>query len=36
MQSSPGGNAGFEAAPFKLTAEHVEVMGESGFRRYVR
>jgi len=25
--SSPGGNLGFEAAPFKLTAEFVEVMG---------
>jgi phosphatidylinositol 4-kinase len=27
LTNSPGGNAGFEAAPFKLTAEMVAVLG---------
>jgi len=27
LSNSPGGNMGFEAAPFKLTTEYVEVMG---------
>jgi phosphatidylinositol kinase/protein kinase (PI-3 family) len=27
LESSPGGNLGFEAAPFKLPLEYVEVLG---------
>lgn len=37
LTNSPGGNAGFESAPFKLTAEFADVMGgprSSLFRAY--
>lgn len=27
LESSPGGNFGFEAAPFKLPLEYIEVLG---------
>ena len=39
LASSPGKNAGFEAAPFKLTGEFVNLMGGSrsaSFRRFRR
>ena len=32
--SSPGGNLGFEAAPFKLTADFVEVIGDENKRKF--
>mmetsp|Transcript_8429 Transcript_8429/g.22509 ORF Transcript_8429/g.22509 Transcript_8429/m.22509 type:complete len:687 (-) Transcript_8429:517-2577(-) len=37
LTNSPGGNAGFEKAPFKLTKQMVELMGgikSGGFRRF--
>lgn len=35
MICSPGGNVNFESAPFKLTEEHIEVMGgEEGSEAY--
>jgi len=34
LGASPGGNMGFEAAPFKLTAEFVEVMGGTNSRLF--
>ena len=34
VAKTPGGNLAFEAAPFKLTAEMVELMG--GVNRYTQ
>jgi hypothetical protein len=37
LEKTPGGNISFEAAPFKLTSEYVDVMGglESvGFQKF--
>jgi phosphatidylinositol 4-kinase len=37
LEKTPGGNIGFEAAPFKLTTEYVTVMGgesSDGFKKF--
>jgi phosphatidylinositol 4-kinase len=37
IEKTPGGNIGFEVAPFKLTTEYVSVMGgesSSGFEKF--
>lgn len=37
LEKSPGGNIGFESAPFKLTSEYVDVMGggnSKGFQKF--
>lgn len=42
LESSPGGNLGFEAAPFKLPLEYVELLGGTdsqawnGFKQHFR